>query len=46
VNLVRELCVQGHHPIFGLPNIGVHRVSANKATHDATTEEIEEEHYR
>jgi chromosome segregation ATPase len=28
---------------FGPPNIGTHRVSAEKTAHDATTEEVEEE---
>jgi hypothetical protein len=32
--------------IFGHPNIGAHCVSAEKTTHDATTEEVEEEHSR
>jgi hypothetical protein len=43
--LVRDSCVRGLHSIFGPLNIGTHRSSSQKTTHDATTEEVQEEYF-
>jgi hypothetical protein len=41
---LRDSCVRGFHPIFRPPNIGTHGGFSRKIVHDATTEEVQEEH--
>jgi hypothetical protein len=38
------LCSGTYSDFSDPPNIGAHRVSAEKTTHDATAEKVEEEH--